>query len=169
MGFGVKIKFDSNNEIVRTLTALNDSAPREAKNAMTQAVKPVLAAMRSLAPVDTKLLQRAEKSKAYITRKKDGVIGEVRVRGSGSKMVVRTGRKTASKADPYYYAHLVEGGVRQHDITFTDKKGKKHTVKHPGFPGRKFMEHAVRQTESQAMTILESELDAAFERMMNVN
>lgn len=88
--------------------------------AMTKATKPILMAVKRLAPRDTGMLRKS------ITRKvvtyKSGTL--VAVIGPDTKHRVEATRRGRSKpmvVNPAKYAHLVEFGTRPHSLTKGDK------------------------------------------------
>ncbi|HON69156.1 MAG TPA: HK97 gp10 family phage protein [Phycisphaerae bacterium] len=180
MGFGVKMVFTSSKAIINDLTLLDKKAPAAARKALRKATGIVLRAARQMAPIDTRLLRRSIKSRVYVAKDKSAVLGEVYV-DHNKTMVIRKSRKTASVADPYFYAHLVELGTKPHAtgkdsqlwLQRPDKKGRggipgrQRGRYHPGAKPKPYLRPALEKNKSAAMAAIESTLDAELQRIWN--
>jgi hypothetical protein len=177
MGFGVRVKLDISRDVVNSLILLDRKMPSVARAAMYAAMRPIKAAAVMLAPYDSRLLKRAIGARAFVTRSKDAIIGEILIKKNRGQMVVRKGRKKAMYADPYKYAHLAELGTQPHATgkgsqvwsRRPDKNGRfgvrgaQHGGMHPGTTARSFMNRALLDNASAAQAIFE----AAIEKSLN--
>lgn len=177
MGFGVSITITNSRDLSNAMTLLEKRAPGAARKALASAMAIAKRTAVSLAPVDSQLLKRSIKSRAYVRRDKTAVVGELLVRHNKAMVIRRYGR--ARPADPYYYAHLVELGTKPHAVGKQSQRFKVRPTKqnpsgvpgmqrggmHPGARPKPFLRPAVENNRAAMEAELERVVDAELERI----
>lgn len=121
-GFAITGTIVGLKEAVEALKGLPGKIQRKVlRPTLTKATKPVLMAVKRLAPEDTGMLKKSIVRKV-VTYQKTGAI--VVVIGPSEKIrveVTRRGRTQPMIVNPSKYAHLVEFGTRPHTLAAEDK------------------------------------------------
>lgn len=171
MPFGAKVTITNSRDLIRALDLLDKQAPAAARRAIGGAMAIAKKAAVALAPVDSGLLKRSIKARAYVKRDKTAVIGEIIVRHNKTT-VVRPGFKKPTVADPFYYAHLVELGTKPHSVPRRFTRGrvrsnKPATQPHPGTRARPFIKPAVENNAAAMQAEFERRMEAELQKIWN--
>jgi len=125
------------------------------KKGMAKAVRPVIQTARAKVRPISKTVAKALgiKRKSYqrgaIEIAAVGVRTDAKVTGVKTVINPVTGKTSIRKHVPYHTAHLIEGGTAPH---VTHLPGRKVQVQHPGSPAQPFMEPALEQNETKAIS-----------------
>jgi len=180
-GIGANLKIEGGAELKNLFAQLpRRTVGSELRKVMNRAATPTVKEARSEAPRRTGALKRAisKKIKTY----KDAVVAIIGAKKSvstGGYYNASTGKRTR-KNIPYYYLHLIEGGVRPHEqLTGRGSNGKFKAASfakrlgfnaigvgggmNPGFPARPIIARSFDRTKGAAEAIIKEGFRIAIE------
>ena len=172
-GFSITGKVEGLAEIVATLKDLPEKLQRKVvRKALAKATKPTLAAARQRCPKDAGLLKKSLGRKTVTYVESGSIVAIIGPRGGFERMVTRRGRSKPEKANPLYYAHLVEFGTKPHSLARADTKIGRRIANdmkirmHPGTKARPFMRPAFDSTKGEVLRIFGEEVAKGLEQEM---
>lgn len=142
----VSMKMEGAREVIRNIEQFPKKLQRRILNAaLRDSAKPIIAAVRTLAPRKTGALRRSIKP----TTVRAGRIGPVMLINVGIKRTFKSKKKGTTRNEDAYYARFVEFGTAAHAINPSGKTLKingrfvKRVKRHPGTSKQLFFTRAI--------------------------
>lgn len=148
---GVTIAMTGIDQAMRNLRTLDRKMARRIVSAGVRAAdKEIVKEARLLSPVRSGALRRSIRASVKMNRATGSVVGTIK-----SKTTAAMKRKGYDA----YYAHMVVGGTKPHDIPHATFQGHSYAiVHHPGTRPNPFMERAARRVFSRAVAAFSKKL-----------
>lgn len=153
----VRVSVEGIDRAVRNLHTLERKMIRRIVSSGVRAAdKEIVTEARLLAPVRTGALRRSIRASVKMDRVRGAVVGTIQ--SKSTKSMKRKGQDA-------YYAHMVVGGTRPHDIKHATFEGRTYAVvHHPGAKPNPFMERAARHVFARAVNAF----NKAFNEKLNI-